>query len=182
MRDMMFHRKRHISRRGFTLTEVMIAVFIFTILAAACYGLMAAGSSSWQVNRVKSELYQEMRKAQDWMIADLRQAGSTSVTDVTANGTWFTACTFRTSAGVSGGTIAWSGNTIQFSKGGTNSSQLLRTTGGVTRVLANNVQTLQFRRLSATPRMMEVSLQTQKNVPGAPAVTANLNFKVQLRN
>lgn len=165
--------------RGFTLSEVLVAVFIFSLLGAACYGIMASGSSSWQVNRTRIELQQELRKSQDWMIHDLRQSGSGVITTVPADGNWYTSITFRTCAGASGGAITWSADTIQFALSGT---QLQRTSGGTTKVLGQSISSLQIRRQAATPNLVEVALQAQKNVPSAPAITFNLSFKVQLRN
>jgi len=165
--------------RGFTLSEVLMAAFIFSLLSVACYTIMASSSSSWQVNRARIELQQELRKSQNWMINELRQSGSSVITNVPADGAPYTTITFRTSSGVSGGSVTWSSNTIQFIRSGT---QLQRISGGVTKVLAQNISLLQFRRQGATPNLVEVSLQVQKNVPGSSAISGNLSFKVQVRN
>ena len=172
--------KKYISNpRGFTLSEILMAVLIFSVLAAACYTIMASSSSSWQVNRYRIEVQQELRKSQDWMVSDLRQSGANTVTDVPADGAWYNTITFRTSTGVTGGAATWSANTIQFSLSG---SQLRRISGSTTRVLAQNITSFQIRRQAATPNLVEVSLQAQKSVPSAAAIAGNLSFKVQLRN
>jgi type II secretion system protein J len=165
--------------RGFTLSEVLMSVFIFSILSAACYTIMASSSSSWQVNRVRIQLQQELRKSQSWMMHELRQSGASVITDVLANGNPYTTITFRTSTGVSGGSATWTVNTIQF---GLNGTQLQRVSGGVTKVLAQNISVFQVRRQAATPDLVEVTLQAQRSVPSSPTITANLSFKVQLRN
>ena len=165
--------------RGYTLSEVLVSVFIFVLLATASYTIMASSSSSWQVNRVWLQLQQDLRKTQNWMTSELRQSGSVTITDALANGNVYNAITFRTSTGVSGGAVTWSANTIQYSLSGT---QLQRVSGGTTRVIAQNISLLQIRRQVATPNLVEVTVQAQRSVPSAPTITANLSFKVQLRN
>ena len=66
--------------------------------------------------------------------------------------------------------------------GGSNSNQLLRTQSGVTRILAQNVQTLQFRRLSSDPKTLEVSMVGQKNTLNGRTINYQLAFDIQLRN
>ena len=156
-----------------------MSVFIFSLLSVACYTIMASSSSSWQVNRVRIELQQELRKSQNWMINELRQSGSSVITNVPAVGTLYTTITFRTANGVSGGSITWSTDTIQFLLSGT---QLQRSSGGTTKVLAQNISLLQFRRQAATPNLLEVTVQAQKKAPTSVTLSANLSFKVQLRN
>ena len=165
--------------RGFTLSEVLMAVFIFSLLSSACYTIMASGSTNWQVNRVRIELQQELKKGQNWMINELRQSGSSVITNVPADGVSYTTITFRTSTGASGGSATWSSNTIQFLLSGT---QLQRVSSGVTKVLALNISSLQFRRDASTSNLVEVALQAQKKAPGSKTITASLSFKVQLRN
>src|SRR6185436_18640503 len=91
------HRKRLIigNSRGFTVAEVMMAVFIFSLLATACYTIMASSSSSWQTNRVRMEIQQELRKGQSWMINELRQTGTSVITDVPVATNVTTGITFR---------------------------------------------------------------------------------------
>ena len=165
--------------QGYTLVEVLMSVFIFSLLAAACYGIMVSGSSSWQVNRFRIQLQQELRKSQSWMINELRQSGASVITGVPADGNSYTSITFRTSTGVSGGAATWSADTIQFSLSG---NQLQRISGGTTKVLAQNISLLQFQRQAATPNLIQVTVQAQKTASNSPTITGNLSFKVQVRN
>ena len=69
----------------------------------------------------------ELRKAMDWMIEDLRQSGTAgTVMNVPADGTWYGSVTFRTPVGVSGNDIVWSSGTIQYVLGGGDSHTLQR--------------------------------------------------------
>jgi hypothetical protein len=65
---------------------------------------------------------------------------------------------------------------------GSNSNELHRNEGAANKIVATNIQTLQIRRQSATPNIVEVSLQAQKNTPRGDTVTMNSDFSVKLRN
>ena len=186
------------SGKGFSLVEVLVTVLIFSGLAAAVNAVLLVGDASWQTNNVQMELQQELRKAMDWMKDDLRQTGSAAITNVPVNPapdavtypdpaddpaySWYSTITFRMVSGVSGGKITWDSGTVQFVLGGTDSSQLQRVEGSTTKVIAQNIQSLQFRRLAAASNMVEVALQAQKDTFKGATINSSLEFKIQLRN
>ncbi len=160
------------------MVEVLVMVFIYSIIAGACYVALMSGNTFWQVTSVETELQQELRKGMDAMTEDLRQAGSSSITDVPADGVWYTTITFKICTGVSGGSISWSSN-IQYVLGtGANANRLLR--GG--KVVAQDIETLQIRRKTSSPNIVEVSLLAQKNTSGSRLLSMNSNFSVKLRD
>lgn len=168
---------------GFTLVEALVTVMIFSIILGASYMVLLSGSDSWEVNRVRVELQQESRKAIDWMSQEMRETGSAAITNVPADGNWYTTITFSLPSGVSGGSIVWSGDTIQYVLGGTNSNQLQRVATGVaTKIIASNIQTLQFRRQSTSSNIVEVSVLARKNTLKGTQIDVNLDFKIRLRN
>ena len=165
---------------GFTLVESVVTIAIFSLIAAGIYATMVAGDNSWNLNSIQIEVQQELRKAMSGMKDDLMQSGSTAINDVPADGTWYTSITFYRSDGVSGGKILWNSDTTQFLLSG---NQLQSIEGSTTKVIAQNIQSLQFRRLTSAPEMVEVTLQAQKSgLKGGGAVTDSLDFKVKLRN
>lgn len=164
---------------GFTLVEALVTVVIFSIISGACLMIFLSGSDTWQTNDVQVELQQELRKAMEWIKGDLLEAGSTTVVNVPVNGTWYTTITFRKSAGVSGGNISWS-NTLQYLVGGSGVQLLRRPSGGSDRIIAQDIQSVQFRR--TTTNLVEVSLQAQKNTVKGRPLSDQLNFTVKLRN
>jgi Tfp pilus assembly protein PilW len=175
--------KRISSLRGLTLVEALVTVLIFSIILGATYTVLISGSDSWEVNNVRVELQQELRKAMDWMSQELREAGSASITNVLANGTWYTTITFRTATGVTGGTIDWSTDTIQYVLGGADANQLQRIKAGdPTKIVALNIQSLQFRRQASSSDIVEVALQARKSTPKGNQLNVNSDFKIQLRN
>lgn len=171
------------SRQGFSLVEAMVTVAIFSFIMAGIYSITSVGENAWLTNNVRIELQQDLRKGMESMINDLRETNP-SILDpfVPADGKAYDSITFQVPSGVSAGSIAWDATTIQFAKGGVGSKQLLRTSGATTKVLTQNLQLLEFRRQLATPDILEVSMQAQKNTPHGISITHNLDFNIQLRN
>lgn len=139
---------------------------------------LLAGQDSWQVNTKKSELQDEVRKTESLIENELIQAGQSTITNVPSDGTWYNTITFKTVADVSSGNVTWSANTITYA---VSSSQFTRTSGGTTKVIAQNIQSVQFRRLSATPTLVEISVQGQKTTPRGTVITASDTLKIYLR-
>ncbi len=82
----------------------------------------------------------------------------------------------------SGGSLEWS-DPIVYAMGGLNGQQLIRTQDGATRVLANGVNALQFRRQIATPNVVEIQISVERgggfsNDPQE----GSLSTSVRLRN
>ena len=167
---------------GFSLVEVVIAAFLFSLLVGVCSTIFLSGSDAWQVNTLSVQLQQERRKAMDWIKEDLVEAGVSTITDVPADDAWHNGITFKIPAGVSNSTITWSTNTTNFALGGTGGYQVIRTVGGSTKVLAQNIHTLQFRRLSTAPNIVEISINSQKSTTRGILVSNTSSFKVKLRN
>ncbi len=167
---------------GMTLVEVMITVLLFSVLLGACLMLFLSGSETWMTTSTQVEIQQEIRKSVDWMKQDLLQAGASTITNVPADGAWYTSITFRTANGISSGAISWSADTITFQRGGTGSLQLQRVSGGQTRVLANSINTLQFRRQASSSQVVEVNVVAQKNTIKGRTISSTATFKVDLMN
>ncbi len=174
--------KANHNQAGFTLVEALLTALLFSLLLGACLVLFLASSDSWQTNSVRVELQQELRKAVDWMRQDLLVAGASTITNVPADGTWDNTISFRTATGVSNGAVVWSGSTIQFQRGGTGSLDLQRVSGAQTKVLAKNISTLQFRRLAASPQLLEVNVIASKTTLKGRSLSNTISFKVALRN
>ncbi len=171
-----------INRKGFTLVESVITLLIFTFLCAGLYSAATVGDQSWQANKIKLELQQEVRKGVEWMRYDLREAGDASIFDVPDDDNWYDQITFKVPAGVSGGTIVWSSGTIQYKLAGPDGNQLQKISDSGTTILANNISQLHFKRASASPHMIEIALTGQKNTTTGRTITTQLTYKIQIRN
>lgn len=178
---MMLKKARFAQERGFSFAEVCVVVLIFTFLMGGIYSVMLTGNNSWETSRDRLELQQYLRTSIDWMRKDLRQAGSTTITGVPADGAWYGSITFQTPSGVSFGSIVW-GSAIQYAIGGTGNQQLIRTVGMQQRVVAQRFSTLQFRRQASTPTVVEISAQVQTNTPQHGLIAMTRTTQVRLRN
>lgn len=168
-----------LDNRGVSMIETLVVVLIFTIISGGLISVMTVGDKSWQVNRVKIELQQELRKSMDAMVNDLRQSGGASIVNVPTDGNWYSTITFRKPAGVSAGSIAWDNTTIQFL---TSNGQLQRVYGANTKIVSQDISSMQFRRFSAAADTLEVALQAQKNTNKGVPIVYDLDFNIQIRN
>lgn len=181
----MFFIQRH---RGFSLVETLVTTLIFAVLAGGIYAALVAGNTSWEVNRIRIELQQDLRIAMDRLKEDLTQASTISITDVPANNTWYSSITFRIPESVdTSGNIQWPDETIQYLLSGTDSNELTRQVEEdlvVTeeRLIAQNIESLQIRRLTSTPEIVEITLQAQKDAQTGDTITVDSSFKLKLRN
>lgn len=171
-------------KAAFTIVEMLVTALVYALMITAGYLLLTSGTVSWQVNSAKVELEQELRKTMEWMSLDLRQAGSSSIDDVSVDNAWSTQITFRIASGVSGGSVVWSAGKYRYYLGGTNNRQLkrLEVNSGTIKEIAQDIKTLQVRRPVSTPDMVEVALVGEKTTGQGRVVNLNLNFKVKLRN
>ncbi len=172
------------NNRGLTLLEIIIVVFLFSIISAAIFSVLATGRNSLSAGESQIGVQQACRNGLDSMIKELRQAGDSTITGVPANGTNYSSITFQIPTAIAATGITWSSN-IQYALGGLNNAQLLRTQSGSQRVLANNISVLSFNRSAANPNVVNINITAQKNTfPGFTArqSTITLVSQVKLRN
>ena len=182
-------------KTGLTLIDVIAAFSIFFIILAAALGVLTMGRESWQSGSVQIQVQRDARRGMDTMVRELRQSGSSTIEVVLPDGSPYDNITFRIPEDIdndgdvidNNGLLEW-GNSISYfidtndvnSDGIT--SQLLRSAGGQSRVLANNITNLQFRRGLTTPNIIEIALQAQKSIVPGRSLQATLNSQVSLRN
>lgn len=169
------------SKSGFTLVETMVTVLLFTFLFGASFAILISGSDAWEINKAKVELQQELRKTMDWMKQDLRQTGDAGIVNVPDDDIWYDAITFSTAAGVSGGSIVWSADVIRYTlDAGVN--QIHRVLGSDDKLIASNITSLQIRRPSSTPNIVEVAIEAQTDTPKGVTISDSADFEVKIRN
>lgn len=61
-----------VKKSGITLVEVLVAAFILLIIMSALFVVLNVGELSNTIVGAKLEVQQEVRRAMDWMIRDLR--------------------------------------------------------------------------------------------------------------
>ncbi len=62
-------------RRGYTLVELLIVIFIMAVVAAAVYTLFARQQKTYTTQDMVAEMQQNARAAVDMMVRELRMAG-----------------------------------------------------------------------------------------------------------
>ncbi len=164
---------------GLTLVEILVTVVVYSVVMTAAYSVLTSGIMTWQVNNVKVELQQDLRKAMDWMMLDLRQAGAVSIDDVPVSNSWSTVITFSVANGVSGGGTTWTSDKIKYYLSG---ALLKRQYGASVRDIAQDISVLQVRRPVLAPNTVEVNLQAQRQTTQGHTVQLNQSFVVKLRN
>ena len=175
---------QRLNGKGLTLIEITIVVFLFSIIMAAMFSVLATGRSSWDAGESQIGVQQAARNGLDSMIKELRQAATSTIIGVPLDGAAYNSITFQIPASISEAGINWSSN-IQYSLGGLNGKQLVRTQAGSQTVLANNISALSFSRGAANPDVINISIAAQKStIPGFSArqSTTTLNSQVRLRN
>jgi prepilin-type N-terminal cleavage/methylation domain-containing protein len=103
---------RILKKSGFSLMEMLVTMLIFGIMTVGTYGVFMSAQEFWVASKTQVELQQETRKAMQRMINELRQSGNLSITNVPADGTWYSTITFKTPSGVTTGSITWNADTI----------------------------------------------------------------------
>lgn len=174
---------------GFTLIELMVVVAIMTIVISSLFGVLTVARQAWSIGSMRVELQQEIRKAIDTITKELRQTGISTIIGVPADGNLYTSIIFQIPDDIdadgdiidAGGSIEW-GAPITYAMGGLANEQILRTSGGSTKVVSNKVSSLQFRRLVASPKIVEISLQAQDNTIEGRLVQVAMHSEGTLRN
>ncbi|MCA9400888.1 MAG: prepilin-type N-terminal cleavage/methylation domain-containing protein [Candidatus Omnitrophica bacterium] len=175
-------------QRAITLVEVLITVLIFSGIVGGILAVFLAGSQSWEVNKVKIEIQEDLRLALASIENDLQQASASSIIDVPADDGWYSVITFRVPEAInSDGRINWPGETISYYVDGDGNGRLIREiedSGTVQsqRIIAENVSTFEVRRQSTDFNVVDINLQTAKDpTVGSPQSTSTV-LRVYLRN
>ena len=66
--------------KGFTLFEVLVTAFIFSLIIASIFGLMRVANESWDAGEGKLALQQGLRQAIEGMTREARQSSPGGVT------------------------------------------------------------------------------------------------------
>ena len=168
---------------GFSLFEVMTVALLFLVLLSIGYIVLGGGKNSYDVLQNKMSLQHEIRKAINRMTPELRQTSASYIADVPADNNWHEQITFQVPSSYSNGTI-WS-EQIVYSLGGTNNTQLIKSTNTTSEVLATNVEYVGFKRFPSEPEIINIRLDVKKPVRTgftSQNMTINIDTQVKMRN
>lgn len=158
---------------GFTLAELLVAIFIFSIIFAAITALLTTGNRLWQADSVLAELQGKARLGMDLVTKELYGANIISP-DI---GLSASSISFQVPASVTAGEIAWS-STVQYS---VNNGRLLRSQAGTDdKVITDNLSSILFNH--AESDLLKITLTLQKNTIFQKTLNVTLNAQVTLRN
>jgi Tfp pilus assembly protein PilV len=170
-----------VENAGFTLLEAVVSLAVFVVIELALFALWGVGLRSFDTAEAQAVVNQELRKSMDSFIEDVSEAGLATLGGIPPDDAWHSSMTFRTPAGVVGGTVQWS-NDITYSLGGQNNTQLRRVTGNQTRIIANDVVVFRARRLLASPNMVECEIRCRRTPHSVPPVESMLAVRVKVHN
>jgi len=118
------------AQNGFTLTELMVSMAIFTIIIAGLCSTLLVGNISWEVHAANANTQNQARITIETMARDLRVAQGLLIIQDADN----VAVTFSR-PGVGNVTYAWSTS-------GASPNQVIHTTDTATRIVARDISAL----------------------------------------
>ena len=171
----MYLKRDKTRHSGFTLVEIMVVVVIVSIISAAVVCTFVVGKRTWFIGSTQVAVQQAARNAISRMTQELTFSSPLKIPNFsTLSGDTIA---FHKPASVNAnGDITWSG-TIQYSL---NTGQIVRTMGGQTGVLANNITALQFTPLGS--QIIGIGLTAQQYTLDGRDIKYSLNSQVYLRN
>jgi len=177
------------NRRGFTIIELMVVIAIFMVIMATLFAGLTVGRKTWFSGSTSIELQWELRKVKDFLIRDLSQARAGTTFSIPA-----------------GGALIPGANTLQFSipstldnivdnmvptgdwaqityfLDATDTTQLIRTEGGIQKVVANRITAISFTPDVTDPRLINVAIAATKQNEVGQTISYPLVFDVKPRN
>ncbi|MBL7081198.1 MAG: prepilin-type N-terminal cleavage/methylation domain-containing protein [Candidatus Omnitrophica bacterium] len=149
--------------RGFSLLEVLVSTAILGFLIAGIYGVLNIGNMTYNTDLGLLDLQQNARQAMHWMVRELRESASSEIV-ISEDSSQIT---FNTPN--EGG--------IQYYYD-TQENQIIREyPAGTTRILANNIESLNF---SLNGSLLEIQVRARKTQ--RPDLTLFFKEQVRLRN
>lgn len=150
------------SSKGFTLIEVLVCCFLFTVIMASVSGVFSVGNRCWDTDMGNLELQQQARQAMDGMSREIRQCNPASISITNSNKT----ITFTIDSYL-----------IEYRL---ESCKIIRRQAGQDRVLGNNIKNLVFSWQSGSVVQVKIDLE-KKTIPAGKVVFYCVG-KVRLRN
>lgn len=162
--------------RAFTLIEILISVFILSVVFSGVYMFLNMGEITYSADMGLLELHQQTRQAMYWMVGELRQ--TTGIPDISSNGERITFNTFTASG-------------IQYYRDATQNQIIREYPTGTPRILCNYITSLSFCCWHDTTsscdtscsdsNLVKIQLNADKTIKGG-GLSSSLKEQVRLRN
>ncbi len=175
-----------LDERGVTLLELMIAISVSTIIAYVLFVARRTAQTQMDTTNVSMSIQTSAREGLYRMLQEIRESAASRIT-LGSGGSSITFNVPDPSSPVTAGyAVNWPGHQIQYARGGTNNSQVIRTnsTTGQTSVIANDVTGLTFTGTGGNS-VISVSMNVQRNLLNGrsiPATALVLSGQAKVRN
>ncbi|MBI3333501.1 MAG: hypothetical protein HYZ93_05370 [Candidatus Omnitrophica bacterium] len=174
--------------KGMTIVELLIVCAVAGGMSLVFMAALRMGQRSWQIGSAQMSVSSELRRGVVQMRRELAESRM-DLLSIPADGLWYPALSFQVPTDLNGdgtvldanGVLEWS-NPVSYSLGGSDGDQALRVQGAQSRVLANGVTLLQFRRQAATPMVVEMNLTVRRGATTGFVNQDSLTERVRLRN
>jgi len=171
--------------KGMTVVEVLVSVLIFSVVALGLGYAVVAGKNALLVSDIPTQLRGDLLFAISPLVRELRQTAPAKIN--LAEGASSNTVTFKipndnNADGVvvdSVGNIEWGGDIVYARNG---SSQLTRTFGGTTSVIAPNIVTLLFTRINGENALIQVDITVSKTDGAGNLYQDSEQALVKMRN
>ncbi len=186
--------------RGVTLVEVLVAIFISMVIFSALFMVLNMGELQNRMGSTRIDVQQEVRRAMDWMVKDLRQTQGARISVINASGgpdtfetlgpaevfeaPEFPVCIAFVPGTGSGTGITWSPYTITYDFDAANYTAT-RTDSGTGQVHSfKNIGDLVFTKIGTYTLQIDISGQkvARSGLGGEIIQYYNLSEEVRLRN
>jgi type II secretory pathway pseudopilin PulG len=163
-----------------TLVEIMVTVFILSVVSAGLFMALRIGDFSNVLNSEKVDIQAEARRTMECIAKDVRQ---TTGYEIANNNPSESYLKFRLCRGHDGSNLIWSANYVEYNYDSTNHILL--------RVDNNTGETWQFNNIAAAPfnvsevltnKKLYLTITIEKQEPRAPPITFTLTGEVKIRN
>ena len=174
--------------KGYTLVEVMVVMFILSVLAGGIFMALSSGRQSWDISEARTALQLELRKALLRISDDLKQSSMNrtfidpGLTTNFPTGVAYQAIYFKVPQGISNatGAIEWNSSSISYALV---NNTVTRADGAGALNIASNIAGMNFTRIANDVFQIRLSGQKVKAVEhGNATIDATLDSAVAVRN
>lgn len=175
------------NQRGFTLTELMLALGASTMIAYATFAAMRVSLNAFDSNSVRMTIQTSAREGLYRMVQEIRESSSTRIS-ITNSGSTITFTVPNSASPVTASYgVNW-GDQIRYQLGtGVNAARIIRTnmTTNNTTVMASDVTSVTFTGNSSTPTVVTAVMNVQRsllNGRNIPASPLQMTAQARIRN